>query len=277
MQLTEDSDLEDVLTSYRTRTDSFVFGTMFRLMQPDNTGVIPNTLDNQEQVTYNDIMDLNAGEEEAGRSVVVIKDTYSFLIKGDYLITDLPGNINIDRLETYLNWLLESSRDGQLIKYNCISRIPNDLPLKDIKSIEIAPDIFVNTEINQPVRTILTGLSDATGDLFRQFSGSNEAIQGLRENDLLGYKLILYIKGKPKEMTKERYERMLSSSATASAFEDGVKLHTSTRGVLSRDKLFEKKTVQVEFIDGRRMNFRSLELQMEQFLNEVQRRDQETA
>lgn len=273
MQLTEGSELEDVLTSYRLRTDSSVFGTMFRLMQPDSSGIVPNSLDDQVQVTYNDILALNDVASEAGRSVVVIKDSFSFLVKGSYLVTDLPGNVNVDRLQTYFNWLLENVRNGQLIKYVHIAHIPTDLPLKDIKSIEVAPDVFINSYSSTPVQTILTGFREMGDDLFEQFSSSRESIQELKDNNLLGYKLILYVKGKPKEMSKERYEEMLSASATSSAFEDGVKLHTSSRGTLSRDKLFEKRSVQVEFIEGR-MNLRDLEVKMEEFLNDVQDRGQ---
>lgn len=270
MALTEESDLEDVLTSYRLRGDESVFGTMFRLMQPDDSGIVPNSLDTKEQVTYSDILALNDVVSEGERSVVVIKDTCSFLIKGEYLITNLSGNTNIERVQTYLNWLLENVRNGQLIKYTHITHIPNDLKLNEIKDIEVAPDVFINTESSTPVRTFLSEFKEATSDLFKNFSASKQAIQELQDNQLLGYKLLLFIKGKPKEMSKKRYEEILSTTATASAFDDGVKLRT-TRGTLSRDNLFERKSVQVEFVDGK-MNLRSLEERMEGFLNEVRDR-----
>lgn len=39
------------------------------------------------------------------------KGHYYFSLSDNYLVTDLPGNITIKRLQTYLNWLVEQSYD----------------------------------------------------------------------------------------------------------------------------------------------------------------------
>lgn len=99
----EDPDRELLANYIWPPSRSFLFGMMLRITPAESGGMISEDLFNQRTIT---MAEVTAGSPDKSQ----YKDHFYFAVSNDYLVTTLPGNINIGRLQTYINWLLERVR-----------------------------------------------------------------------------------------------------------------------------------------------------------------------
>lgn len=102
MRLNEDDPLnmEDLISNFQ-QNQSSIFCTMLRIEVGNNIQHITSELFKKKSFS---ISELNQSEV---KGEAICKSCYYFSVSNNYLVTNLPGNIPITRLETYLNWLLE--------------------------------------------------------------------------------------------------------------------------------------------------------------------------
>ena len=97
MPLNVDEPDRELLASYSwSGSRSFLFGMMLRVIPADNGGMISEELFNQPMITMNQVASSSSSESQ-------YKDHFYFALDNNYLVTTLSGNINISRLQTYLN------------------------------------------------------------------------------------------------------------------------------------------------------------------------------
>lgn len=99
---------KDLLATYQWQPDNkFLFGMMLGIVPGENSGEFPKNLLNNNQVT---IKDIELGNGEA----FVVKDYFYFAVNSTNIVTNLSGTFSIERLQTYINWLLEKVRGGTI-------------------------------------------------------------------------------------------------------------------------------------------------------------------
>lgn len=130
MRLNEDdpANEEDLISNFQ-QNQSSIFCTMLRIEVGNNIQHITSDLFKKKSFTINDINKIQVNGE------AIYKSCYYFSVSDNYLVTNLPGNITIKRLETYLNWLLE--------KYYQLTPIVDS---KEINSLGEIKDIVIQDE-----------------------------------------------------------------------------------------------------------------------------------
>lgn len=161
--LLNEEDVEEDLLSYFVwqQNNSYLFGMMLRIIPAENGGVIDSHLFAQPKIT---IADINAGNPDQSQ----YKDHYYFAINNDYVVTNLSGAYSIDRLQTYINWLLNQVRGTRLFEFSPIMKVPEGIKLSEIKGIEFTGGNSietVTTGVTGNENTVTAKLKELTLDL----------------------------------------------------------------------------------------------------------------
>lgn len=239
---------------------------MLRIIPADNGGVLDESLFERPTIT---MADVNAGNAEQSQ----YKDHFYFAINNNYLVTSLPGNLNIDRLQTYINWLLESVRGERLFQLTEMTKLPDGVPLNQIKDIQFVGG--VNTVAATPAETEQTTIStslldNVTNELLETLMGSDAvSLHKIRSNQLVEARLLLKLKGKPKDMAQDEFQRVMGAIATNITNDSGIVVRTKDGNKYTGAAIKIKKTVSVECIAANRIVEEQLKQSMELFLSEI--------
>ena len=262
----EDPD-RDLLANFTWATNNtYMFGMMLRIIPADNGGVLDESLFERPTIT---MADVNAGNAEQSQ----YKDHFYFAINNNYLVTSLPGNLNIDRLQTYINWLLESVRGERLFQLTEMTKLPDGVPLNQIKDIQFVGG--VNTVAATPAETEQTTIStslldNVTNELLETLMGSDAvSLHKIRSNQLVEARLLLKLKGKPKDMAQDEFQRVMGAIATNITNDSGIVVRTKDGNKYTGAAIKIKKTVSVECIAANRIVEEQLKQSMELFLSEI--------
>lgn len=267
----EDPDRELLANFTWAQGNAYMFGMMLRVIPADNGGVMDEDLFNQPTITMAQVNEGNPSQSQ-------YKDHFYFAINNNYLVTSLAGNINIDRLQTYLNWLLQNVRGEHLFQFTELTKLPNGVPLNDIKDIQFVGggNVVSATPTQNEQTTIATRLCDVTNGILEQLLGNDTAnLERIRANQLIEAKLVLKIKGKSKDIAYDEYQRVMGAVATNLTNDSGIIVRTKTGNKFTGEAIKVKKTVTVQCVAANRIVEEQLKQQMEQFLIEVREKQYE--
>lgn len=261
----EDPD-RDLLANFTWATNNaYMFGMMLRIIPADNGGMLSEDLFNRPTIT---MADVNAGHPDQSQ----YKDHFYFALNNNYLVTTLAGNVNIDRLQTYLNWLLESVRGERLFQLTELTKLPEGVPFNQIKDIQFVgggTTVAAAPTENEPT-TFSTSLGNLTDGLLELLMGADTAnLDRIRSNQLVEARLFLKLKGKPKEMAQEEFQRVMGAIATNVTNDSGIVVRTKDGNKYTGAAVKIKKAVSVECIGANRIVEEQLKQEMELFLSEI--------
>lgn len=261
----EDPD-RDLLANFSWATNNaYMFGMMLRIIPADNGGMLSEELFNRPTIT---MADVNAGHPDQSQ----YKDHFYFALNNNYLVTSLAGNINIDRLQTYINWLLEGVRGERLFQLTELTKLPDGVAFSQIKDIQFvgAGTTIVSTPTENEQTTISTSLGNLTDGLLELLMGSDTAnLDRIRSNQLVEARLLLKLKGKPREMAQEEFQRVMGAIVTNVTNDSGIVLRTKDGNKYTGAAVKIKKAVSVECIGANRIVEEQLKQEMELFLTEI--------
>lgn len=265
----EDPD-RDLLANFSwAQNNAFMFGMMLRVIPADNGGVLDEQLFDQPTITMAQVNEGNPNQSQ-------YKDHFYFALNNSYLVTSLAGNLNIDRLQTYINWLLQGVRGERLFQFTELTKLPNGVAVGDIKDIQFVGggNVVSAMPTESEQTTIATRLRDVTNGVLEQLLGDDtENLERIRANQLIEAKLVLKIKGKKKDLADEEYQRVMGAIATNLTNDSGIVVHTKTGNKYTGEAIKVKKSVSVQCVVANRIVEEQLKQEMEQFLIEV--RDQQ--
>lgn len=267
----EDPDRELLANFIWAPNNAYLFGMMLRVIPADTGGVMDEQLFNQPTITMADVNEGNPSQSQ-------YKDHFYFAINNNFLVTNLAGNINIDRLQTYINWLLESVRGEKLFQFTELTKLPDGVPLSDIKDIQFVGggNIVSTTPTEGEQTTIAARLGNITNGILEQLLGNDTAnLEKIRANQLVEAKLVLKIKGKSKGLATEEYKRVMSALATNVTNDSGIVVRTKTGNKYTGAAVKVKKSIIVQCVAPNRIVEEQLKQQMEQFLSEVRELENE--
>ncbi|RTZ49406.1 hypothetical protein EJ377_01770 [Chryseobacterium arthrosphaerae] len=129
MLLNSDDNEEDLICDY-FKSRPYVFAAILRIKPKGDVPNIPDSLfnDNKFLISELDELDIDA--------TLVYKDHYYFLMNNEYLVTNLPRNITVSRLQTYINHLLEDERDETVYEFTPLVKETPQYSLSDLKTIK---------------------------------------------------------------------------------------------------------------------------------------------
>ncbi len=261
----EDPD-RDLLANFTWATNNaYMFGMMLRIIPADNGGMLSEELFNRPTIT---MADVNAGHPDQSQ----YKDHFYFALNNSYLVTSLAGNISIDRLQTYINWLLEGVRGERLFQLTELTKLPDGVPFSQIKDIQFVGGgtTIVSTPTGSEQTTISTSLGNLTEGLLELLMGGDMVnLDKIRSNQLVEARLLLKLKGKPREMAQEEFQRVMGAIVTNVTNDSGIVLRTKDGNKYTGAAVKIKKAVSIECIGANRIVEEQLKQEMELFLNEV--------
>lgn len=241
-----------------------MFGLMLRIIPADNGGVISEELFSQPTIT---MAQVNAGHPDQSQ----YKDHFYFALNNNYLVTSLAGNINIDRLQTYINWLLEGVRGERLFQFTELTKLPDGVQLSQIKDIQFVGggNVVAATPTENEPTTFSARLGGLTDDLLGQLIGDASSLAEIRSNQLIEARLFLKLKSKPREMAQEAFQRVMGAIATNITNDSGLVVRTKDGNKFTGAAVKVKKPVSVECVEANRIVEEQLKQEMELFLSEV--------
>ena len=261
----EDPD-RDLLANFTWATNNgYMFGMMLRIIPADNGGVLNESMFNRPTITMADLM---AGNQEQSQ----YKDHFYFALNNSYLVTSLASNINIDRIQTYINWLLESVRGDRLFQLTEITKLPDGVALNQIKDIQFVGGgtAVAATPTETESTTISTTLGHVTDKVLELLMGEDTInLDKIRTNQLIEARLFLKLKGKPKDMAQEEFHRVMGAIATNVTNDSGIVVRTKDGNKYTGAAVKLKKPVSVECTGANRIVEEQLRQEMELFLSEV--------
>lgn len=261
----EDPD-RDLLANFIWATNNgYMFGMMLRIIPADNGGVLSEAMFNRPIITMSD---LTAGNQEQSQ----YKGHFYFALNNNYLVTTLSGNINIDRLQTYINWLLDSVRGDRLFQLAELTKLPDGVALNQIRDIQFVGGgtTVAATPTDSESTTISTSLGRVADNVLELLMGEDRInLDKIRSNQLIEARLFLKLKGKPKDMAQEEFQRVMGAIATNVTNDSGIMVRTKDGSKYTGAAVKLKKTISVECTGANRIVEEQLRQEMELFLSEV--------
>ena len=257
MQLNEVEDEEDVLPFFKWNSEkNFVFGMIMRVLKNDIKQGIPSDLYDRESFSISDI--------DGAESVDTCKSFYYIALNEKFLVTNLPGNLSINRVETFINYLISEQRRGI---YNLVPvmTIPEKLPLSQIRKIVIGENISLHAS----TEGIGSSIKTLSKDVIALLLGENPNITELTENDIIQANLVLKFRKKPTDMPKEEYEQLLGQMARPLLDDRGICIETKQGKKISGEMIRREKRVTVDITETGRFNEKNLMQEMELFITEL--------
>lgn len=259
MQLNEGEDEEDVLPFFRWNSEkSFVFGMVMRVLKNDITQGIPSDLYDRESFSISDI--------DGAEGVDTCKSFYYIALNENFLVTNLPGNLPINRVETYINYLVREQRRG-IYNFVPAMTIPEELPLSQIRKIVIGENISLHAS----TEGIGSSIKTLSKEVIAHLLGENPNITELTENDIIQADLVLKFRKKPTDMPKEEYEQLLGQMTRPLLDDRGICIETKQGKKISGEEIRREKRVTVDTTETGRFNEVNLMQEMEFFITELMR------
>lgn len=264
MLLNVDEPDSELLANYAwSANKSYLFGMMLRVIPADNGGMIHENLFSQQMITMAQVDSGSSADSQ-------YKDHFYFALDNNYLVTTLPGNVNISRLQTYMNWLLESLRDTHLFEFIELTKIPDGIPLSQIKDIQfIGGGTVTTTRPTESEQNYSFSLKNIEESILKSVISDTASLDSILENRLIEARLLLKVKGKPKEMAKEEFQRVMGAIATNVTNDSGLVLRIKDGNKYTGAEIKIKKTITVECIEKNRIVEEQLKQEMEKFLSEI--------
>ena len=265
MTLNEDDADEDLLSNFVWhQNDTYLFSMMLRVIPAENGGVISEELFNQHTITIADVITGNPTQSQ-------YKNHFYFALNNNHLVTNLAGNINIDRVQTYLNWLLNPVRGERYFQLTELTKLPDGVPLSQVSQIEFigGGGVVSASPTSREPTTISTNLFNLTDEVLSHIISDADSLQQIRNSQLIEAKL----KRKPKDLAQEEFQRVMGAIATNITNDSGIILRTKDGNKYTGETVKVKK--EVERTTGNRIVEEQLKQKMEIFLSEL--RAQENA
>ena len=112
-------------------------------------------------------------------------------------------------------------------------------------------------------------LKNVTEDILKSVINDTESLDAIRANRLIEARLFLKVKGKPKDMAKNEFQRVMGAIATNVTNDNGLVMRTKDGNNYTGAEIKVKKTVSIECTEANRIVEEQLKQEMELFLSEI--------
>ena len=260
----EEEKPEEDLISYHTFSSNVQFCTMLRITPGKDVQHINDNLFSKPSFTISDLYSTVVD------ATAIYKEHYYFGVSGDFLVTNLPGNITVTRLQTYLNWYLDKLYERSPIISPSVS--------KDLSSVK---SITVVDPINE--RLIRNASVPATDDKGRSVFNlpmlALEKVKGMLVDtknltdlelaNLISAKLVIEF-NKPKKNDTESMKKAYAALLKPMSDLDHVQIKTRDNKNLKKGSdILKTKTVDIDVTDKGNINENTLIQAMAIFINEL--------
>lgn len=273
----DDPNQERDLISYfkEAAVSNSVFCTMLRISSDSDVQHITDTLFEKQFFTMDEI------DSEHIDTSAICKNHYYFSLNDDFLVTNLPGNKTISRLQTYLSWftnneLLEftpaiSAKDKTLLSDLRGIVVKDPDPIGDGSSLpsvsSSSTDVMApsgNSGVAESKKTIK--LTDQVLELLKKSVTGLKTLDEIAIGQMISAELLIKF-SKPRKMTTQEYQKILGAYLKPVSDLDNVtfKRKDGKSEVKGRD-LLRTQTVDIETTQSGKIVEQQLLQEMSRFL-----------
>lgn len=249
---TDNSD-EDVLSYYTVLSNDYIFGMIMRISSKKSVKAIPIDFANQLNLKYTDLHDV---QDQVHEKYCI--NHYYFLLKGDYLVTNLPKSMTIVRFQDFINKLLNSEE-----KYSYVPILnTNQIALNDVSKIVVRDKIsdHVGRENSKEVSSKLRNVRNF---ILKKLAPSI-SLSSIDKKNIFSVELEIKVSC-PKKMNPEVYSRKLSAFLQPISDAGNIFIYTA-KGRISGDQLNLTESIDID--NGNESNFENqLMNKMKEHLN----------
>lgn len=276
MQLSpDDPNKERDLISYYKSSDvnDSLFCTMLRISTANDVQHVTETLFEKETFTMDDIatayIDTSA----------ICKGFYYFSLNDNFVVTNLPLNKTVMRLQTYLGWFIGDERfeltpmisPKEKTKLSDLKGIvmkdPEPLAASNdnyLENIQSSSSSSVSTESKKTVP-----LKKQVWDVIKNSLSDTQTLDEITLSQMISAELVIKFK-KPRKMTDEEYKRVLGAYLKPVSDLDNVVFKRADKKTEVKGKdLLKTKNVSVETTESGKIVEQQLLKQMSDFLIEL--------
>ncbi|MBF1067320.1 MAG: hypothetical protein HXL25_02105 [Porphyromonadaceae bacterium] len=268
MRLSKQEDEEDFLSFYDT-ANSYLFGAVLNITPGSQVGEIQPEKFAQAMITTEELETMEGDDKSAK-----YKQCYYFALNASHLVTTLPGNAQISRLETYLNWLLRDKRDDAIFKLRSV--ITKDLAFNPSELREIvflAPSAKRVGSPSKPQATEEKATFSVIWDnIGRRLGFTNDNMQELITQDAIQAELCVKFM-RPRHLKSSEYERLIGYQLRniSDLGDVKIKVGKGKKQYIAGNEILREKTVQIELTRRNRLVEEQLKQEMERFLVELKK------
>ncbi|WP_227317421.1 hypothetical protein [Cedecea davisae] len=284
----DDPNQERDLISYfkEAPASNSVFCTMLRISSDSDVQHITDSLFEKEFFTMDEIA------SETIDTSAICKNHYYFSLSDDFLVTNLPGNKTISRLQTYLSWLTNdelleftpsiSAKDKTLLSdlKGIVVKDPSPIEKRELSAhptepvsssdlTEYSPQQFSttntgSTSVAESTRTIK--LTDQVMELLKKSVSGLKSFDEIAMSQMISAELLIKF-NKPRKMTTQEYQKILGAYLKPVSDLDNVtfKRKDGKSEVKGRD-LLRTQTVNIETTQSGKIVEQQLLQEMSKFL-----------
>ena len=193
-----DDSIKDLLGSHTINNADYFYGVMMRLKPAKEVKTLPDD--------FQALTELNESELQEVKEIIgktVCSTLYHFMIKGEYLITDLPGNHDISSFQNYISKFLINDT-FTFIPY--VMR--DDVKLRDIKTVTFKDSLLKDKEKHNEENNNRFSLKTIVKDGLQKICGSKPNLDGIIEDELVSARMTIKFE-RPKYMTVDDYASKL--------------------------------------------------------------------
>lgn len=164
---------------------------------------------------------------------------YYFILKGNYLVTDLPHNMTITRFQDFINKLLDQEE-----KYNYVPMLDTgQISMNEVTKIVVRDKSIEGEQIQSTGNPIMSKIKSAMNLVLKGISPQMPSLRSVQMRNIFSAELIINAK-RPREMTLDDYNRQLSAVLQPISDGNNVKIYTK-KGMITGDQLVLTKAIEI--------------------------------
>jgi len=254
---------EDLISDYTTQESIFIHGVVLRICPSEEIPNIPDTYLQKEKITISDLDNVDTG------SKIMYKDHFHFSLNNDHLVTNLPGNKTITRLQTYINWLLEKERGAKLFEFTPMLVTPPNAKLSELKNIAVKDSLIYKDTSTEPTKsnfgqTVLSVSNEILSKLIKDVT----TIEQIKEKHIISAQLLIKF-SKPRKMSDEDYGKIMGAYLKPISETDNISFTTRNGNKITGTDILRVKSVEIEETSSGKISENQLSQEMEKFLQEL--------
>jgi hypothetical protein len=271
----EDKNQErDVISYFKESSQSgTVFCTMLRITSDKDVQHITDSLFEKEIFSIDDI------ETSRIDASAICKSHYYFSLNDNYLVTNLPLNKTIIRLQTYLSWFI----NNDLLEFTPLISAKDQTKLSDLKAIIVKDPDPISPSSNAGLLTSPAGntsvataesqksikLTQKVFDILKSSMSDTAQLDELALSQMISAELLIKFK-KPRKMTDDEYKRALGAYLKPVSDLDNVSFKRKDNKTEIKGKdLLLTKSVSIETTQTGKLVEHQLLQEMSKFLVEL--------
>lgn len=239
-----ESKKSDLISDFLVTTHGkkLIAGTYLRIANSTEVPIITEEMLKQDQFKVSTI-NKNAGSHEK-----TCLDYFYFCMSDDKLIVTLDSRATINRIETYINWLLNTKGSDDMVSFRPIVD-GTTVSAADLKQITIFNNSSILIGGSEPLaeQQESSVINIAKGAIMKLFNDADN-LENLFEENICSAKLVIKFT-KPRNMDLEEYKRKtIGASLKPIADTDTIKIQTNSKKMKGSDVL---KTETIDVDDDR--------------------------